>query len=47
VPGVLRTEQLRRDGGDLLSTGADPRLRHVGFRVVLDPAGLRSLEAER
>lgn len=33
VPGVLRTEQLRRDGRDLLSTRTDPRLRRIGFRV--------------
>ncbi|MCA8976706.1 MAG: hypothetical protein KDC98_18435, partial [Planctomycetes bacterium] len=33
VPGVLRTVQLRRDGRDLLSTGPDPRLRSIGFRV--------------
>ena len=47
APGVLRTEQLRRDGGDLLSAGPDPRLQHVGFRVVFDPARLRALEALR
>ncbi|MCR9247151.1 MAG: serine/threonine protein kinase [bacterium] len=33
VPGVLRTEQLRRDGRDLLSTRPDPRLQRIGFRV--------------
>ncbi|MCA8953302.1 MAG: hypothetical protein KDE27_27570, partial [Planctomycetes bacterium] len=33
VPGVLRTEQLRRDGRDFLSRGADARLARVGFRV--------------
>jgi hypothetical protein len=36
VPGVLRSEQLRRDGRDLLSPGqdtVDSRLRLVGFRV--------------
>jgi hypothetical protein len=33
VPGVLRTEQLQRDGRDLLSTGDDPRLRVTGFRI--------------
>jgi hypothetical protein len=32
VPGVLRTEQLRRDGRDLLTGGSDPRLARVGFR---------------
>lgn len=47
APGVLRTDQLRRDGGDLMSAGPDPRLQHVGFRVVFDPARLRALEALR
>lgn len=39
VPGVLRTEQLRRDGRALLSRDQDPRLLHTGFRV----AGQREL----
>ncbi|MBL8755749.1 MAG: hypothetical protein JNK15_20805, partial [Planctomycetes bacterium] len=34
VPGVLRTEQLRRDGRDLLAGSADPRLGECGFRVL-------------
>lgn len=34
VPGVLRAEQARRDGRDLLPGRDDPRLRHTGFRVV-------------
>jgi hypothetical protein len=34
VPGVLRTEQLRRDGHDPLSGGLDPRLASCGFRVL-------------
>jgi hypothetical protein len=33
VPGVLRTEQLRRDGEALLGAGRDRRLRKVGMRV--------------
>jgi hypothetical protein len=33
VPGVLRTEQLCRDGRDLLTSQRDPRLLHTGFRV--------------
>lgn len=33
VPGVLRTEQLARDGKDLLGSGREPRLQRVGFRV--------------
>ena len=33
VPGVLRTEQLRRDGSGLLPSEPDPRLRLIGFRV--------------
>ena len=36
VPGVLRTEQLRRDGQALLGAGRDARLRWVGFRVAGD-----------
>lgn len=36
VPGVLRTEQLSRDGRDLLSGMREPRLRHVGFRLAGD-----------
>ncbi len=36
VPGVLRTEQLRRDGRAMLGTGRDARLRNVGFRVACD-----------
>lgn len=34
VPGVVRCEQLRRDGRDLDPGGVDPRLLHTGFRVV-------------
>jgi len=33
VPGVLRTEQMRRDGRDLLGEGQDRRLPYVGFRL--------------
>lgn len=33
VPGVLRSEQLRRDGRDLLADRPDPRLQVVGLRV--------------
>lgn len=33
VPGVLRTEQMRRDGRDLFGAGADRRLPLVGFRL--------------
>ena len=40
VPGVLRTEQLRRDGQALLDAGRDARLRWVGFRVAADAAAL-------
>lgn len=34
VPGVVRTEQLRRDGRDLMPGRDDPRLSHIGFRTV-------------
>ncbi len=47
VPGVLRTEQLRRDGGDLLASAADPRLGAIGFRVVGIPAALAALRGRR
>lgn len=40
VPGVMRTEQLRRDGQDLLAGRDDPRLRQVGFRLVAVPEKL-------
>jgi hypothetical protein len=33
VPGVLRSEQMRRDGGGLVPSARDPRLGVVGFRV--------------
>ncbi len=33
VPGVVRTEQLRRDGRDLMPGHIDPRLHRTGFRV--------------
>ena len=33
VPGVLRTEQLSRDGRDLVGRGREPRLLRVGLRV--------------
>jgi hypothetical protein len=36
VPGVLRTEQLSRDGRDLVGRGREPRLQRVGFRVAGD-----------
>ncbi|MCB9876029.1 MAG: serine/threonine protein kinase [Planctomycetes bacterium] len=42
VPGVLRCEQLRRDGGDLLGRGRDRRLLLVGMRVAVDAADLAS-----
>jgi hypothetical protein len=44
VPGVLRTEQLRRDGVDLLANAPDPRLPWLGFRVVGVPARLAGRE---
>ncbi len=47
TPGVLRTEQLRRDGRDLLVDRRDPRLRTVGFRVVCAPAALARLRGLR
>jgi serine/threonine-protein kinase len=40
VPGVLRTEQLRRDGRDLLGDASDPRLPSLGFRVAGEPERL-------
>lgn len=33
VPGVLRAEQLRRDGRDLVTSGVDRRLERIGFRI--------------
>jgi hypothetical protein len=47
VPGVLRTEQLLRDGHDLLSQGVDPRLARTGFRVVAAAAALAGLRGRR
>ncbi|MGE3173208.1 MAG: protein kinase [Planctomycetota bacterium] len=38
VPGVVRTEQLRRDGRDLMPGQFDPRLLRTGFRVLGDRA---------
>ena len=43
VPGVLRTEQMRRDGSDLLGRGREPRLLLVGFRVAGNAKELRRL----
>ncbi|MEC8653561.1 MAG: serine/threonine-protein kinase [Planctomycetota bacterium] len=40
VPGVLRTEQLRRDGQALLDAGRDGRLLWVGLRVAADADAL-------
>ncbi|HEB53528.1 MAG TPA: serine/threonine protein kinase [bacterium] len=40
VPGVLRSEQLLRDGSDLLGRGRDPRLARIGFRIAADAAAL-------
>jgi hypothetical protein len=40
VPGVLRSEQLRRDGSDLLGRGREPRLVFVGLRAAADAQGL-------
>lgn len=34
VPGVTRSEHIRRDGRDLVPGAADPRLGAVGFRIV-------------
>jgi hypothetical protein len=47
VPGVLRTEQLRRDGVDLLGSADDPRLATIGFRVVGVPAALVGKQGRR
>ncbi len=47
VPGVLRTEQLMRDGRDLLSMNLDPRLARTGFRVVCAAASLARLRGRR
>jgi hypothetical protein len=47
VPGVLRTEQLRRDGRDLLAGGADPRLAVIGFRLVALPEKLATARGPR
>ena len=47
VPGVVRTEQLLRDGNDLLSHGDDPRLSRTGFRVVAAAAALAGLRGRR
>ncbi len=47
VPGVLRTEQLCRDGRDLLTSQRDPRLRHIGFRVAGGQAMLARLRGSR
>lgn len=38
VPGVVRTEQLRRDGRDLLPGRRNPKLMRTGFRVAGDAA---------
>lgn len=40
VPGVLRSEQLRRDGSDLLGRGREVRLVFVGLRAAADAHGL-------
>lgn len=47
VPGVLRTEQLRRDGRALLGAGRDPRLSGIGFRVAGDADALAQLWGSR
>jgi hypothetical protein len=47
VPGVLRTEQLRRDGKDLLSGPREARLRHVGFRLAGSALQLSRLKESR
>lgn len=47
VPGVLRTEQLRRDGRDLLTGGAAARLPWVGMRVVGVAERLTGLRGSR
>lgn len=47
VPGVLRTEQLQRDGRALLGGGREPRLQHIGFRVVGAAATVARLRGRR
>ncbi|MBL8726853.1 MAG: protein kinase [Planctomycetes bacterium] len=47
VPGVLRTEQLARDGRDLLTSQRDPRLLLVGFRIAGTEAMLSRLRGWR
>ncbi len=47
VPGVLRSEQLQRDGRDLLSGGREPRLQQVGFRVVGSASTVARLRGRR
>lgn len=36
VPGVLRAQQLQRDGRDLLGRGREPLLRRIGLRIAAD-----------
>jgi hypothetical protein len=47
VPGVLRTEQLRRDGSSLLAEGRDQRLARGGFRVAGSATKLANLWGRR
>jgi len=47
VPGVLRTEQVRRDGRDLLSMQRDPRLARIGFRVAGTASTVARLRGRR
>jgi len=46
-PGVLRSEQLRRDGSDLLGRGREPRLGFVGLRAAVDPERLQRVRRQR
>ena len=47
VPGVLRAEQLRRDGRDLLTGTSDRRLARIGFRVAGGERFLAWLRGQR
>ena len=47
VPGVLRTEQLRRDGSDLLAGARDARLPRTGFRLAATASAMLRLRGRR
>ena len=46
VPGVVRSETMKRSGRGLTADEVDPRLRQTGFRIVGSEAFVQSVRGK-